>query len=133
MASSSPLRKAAIKIETMNALAPDAARPDAHVERCCPACGGSTFADRRLADFLHTHTCRSCGLILSTMSRRKPKLGQYANVDLRASLSSVAVLRQDQSSAILSFLRPYAAPGARILDIGCGFGSFLIQAREAGY
>src|SRR4030095_4652241 len=133
MASSSPLRKAAIKIETMNALAPDAARPDAHVERCCPACGGSGFADRRVADFLCTHTCRSCGLILSSMTRRKPKLGQYANVDLRAYLTSVGALRHEQSSTILAFLAPYGSAGARVLDVGCGFGSFLLRAREAGY
>src|SRR6266545_231942 len=133
MASSSPLRKPAIKSETMSALAADAARADTPVERSCPACGGSGFADRRVADFLYTHTCRSCGLILSSMARRKPKLGQYANVDLRAYLSSVGALRHEQSSKILAFLAPHLSPGARVLDVGCGFGSFLLHAREAGY
>jgi len=131
MASSSPPRTASINIETMSAL--PAPLSDVPVERRCPACGGSRFADRRIADFLDTHTCSSCGLILSSMTRRKPKLGQYANVDLRAYLTSVGALRHEQSSKILAFLAPYASPGARVLDVGCGFGSFLLHAREAGY
>jgi 2-polyprenyl-3-methyl-5-hydroxy-6-metoxy-1,4-benzoquinol methylase len=108
-------------------------RTDTRVERQCPACGGSGFADRRVADGLCTHTCQSCGLVLSSMSRRKPKMGQYANVDLRAYLMSVGALRHEQSSEILSFLGPHVHPGARVLDVGCGFGSFLLRAREAGY
>jgi 2-polyprenyl-3-methyl-5-hydroxy-6-metoxy-1,4-benzoquinol methylase len=67
------------------------------------------------------------------MTRRKPKLGQYANVDLRAYLTSVGALRHEQSSTILAFLAPYVSRGARVLDVGCGFGSFLLRAREAGY
>lgn len=99
----------------------------------CPGCGGSGFVDRRVADGLCTHTCQSCGLILSSLSRRKPKTGQYANVDLRAYLASVGALRHEQSSDILSFLRPHVDTGVRVLDVGCGFGSFLLRAREAGY
>ena len=108
-------------------------RTNPRLERRCPGCGGRSFADRRVAEHLSTHTCHSCGLILSSMSRRKPKLGQYANVDLRAYLSSVGALRHEQSSLILSFLRPHVRPGARVLDVGCGFGSFLKRAREGGY
>ena len=108
-------------------------RTDMRVERRCPACDGRRFFDRRVADHLYTHACRSCGLILSSMQRRKPKLGQYANVDLRAYLTSVGAVRYEQSSLILSFLRPHVRPGARVLDVGCGFGSFLLPARDAGY
>jgi 2-polyprenyl-3-methyl-5-hydroxy-6-metoxy-1,4-benzoquinol methylase len=112
---------------------PDTGRSGTNAERHCPACGGDSFTDRSVADELRTHTCRSCGLILGSTFRRKPKVGQYANVDLRAYLSSVGALRHVQSSEILSFLRPHVRPGARILDVGCGFGSFLIRARDAGF
>jgi 2-polyprenyl-3-methyl-5-hydroxy-6-metoxy-1,4-benzoquinol methylase len=67
------------------------------------------------------------------MTRRRAKLGQYENVDLRAYMTSVGALRDEQSSKILSFLRPYAREGARVLDVGCGYGSFLQRARRAGY
>ena len=99
----------------------------------CPGCGGGDFVERHVADFLHTRTCRSCGLILGSTSRHKPKLGQYANVDLRAYNGSVGVLRHEQSAEIIDFLRPHVPPGARVLDVGCGFGGFLIRARDAGY
>jgi 2-polyprenyl-3-methyl-5-hydroxy-6-metoxy-1,4-benzoquinol methylase len=111
----------------------EAGRTDTHVERQCPACGGRDFEDRRVAEGLITHTCQTCGLILSSLSRRKPKVGQYANVDLHAYLTSVGALRHAQSSDIVSFLRPHIHRGARVLDVGCGFGSFLLRAQEAGY
>jgi 2-polyprenyl-3-methyl-5-hydroxy-6-metoxy-1,4-benzoquinol methylase len=102
------------------------------VERTCPGCGGIRFRDTRIVDELCTHTCVSCGLIVSSIVRRRPKVGQYANVDLRAYLTSVGALRNEQSAALLSWLRPHVRSGMRVLDVGCGFGSFLAGAREIG-
>ena len=106
---------------------------DVGVERECPACGGRDFRDWHIAQGLSMHTCRSCGLILSSLLRRYAKMGQYENVDLPAYMSSVGAVRDEQSLKILSIVRPYARQGARVLDIGCGFGSFLQRARQAGY
>ena len=106
---------------------------DDGVERECPACGGRDFRDWHIAHGLSMHTCRSCGLILSSLLRRYAKLGQYENVNLPAYMSSVGAVRDEQSLKILSIVRPYARQGARVLDIGCGFGSFLQRARQAGY
>ena len=39
----------------------------------------------------------------------------------------------EQSIKILSVGVRHARQGARVLDIGCGFGSFLQRARETGY
>src|SRR4030095_16759632 len=89
--------------------------------------------DVQIAHGLSMHTCQSCGLILSSLLRRYAKLGQYENVNLPAYMSSVGALRDEQSSKILSFVRPYARQGARVLDIGCGFGSFLQRARQGGH
>jgi len=100
--------------------------------RECPGCGAARFDDALLIDGLSTHTCRACGLILSSIVRRTPKVGQYANVDLRAYLRSVGAVRDEQSTAILSWLRPHLRPAARVLDVGCGFGSFLKRARDMG-
>jgi SAM-dependent methyltransferase len=71
--------------------------------------------------------------MLSSMTRRKPKVGQYANVDLRAYLASVGALRHEQSADIVSFVQPFVPAGSRVLDIGCGFGSFLMRAQKADY
>jgi 2-polyprenyl-3-methyl-5-hydroxy-6-metoxy-1,4-benzoquinol methylase len=106
---------------------------DVGVERECPACGGRRFRDWHIAHGLSMHTCQSCGLILSSLLRRYAKMGQYENVDLPAYMSSVGAVRDEQSLKILSIVRPHAREGARVLDIGCGFGSFLQRARQAGY
>jgi 2-polyprenyl-3-methyl-5-hydroxy-6-metoxy-1,4-benzoquinol methylase len=117
----------------MSTLAADAGHIQPEAARWCPACGDTRFRDRTITDGLSTHTCRTCGLVLSSMTRRRPALGQYENVDLRAYLTSVGALRDEQSASILSLLAPHVRPGARVLDVGCGFGSFLIRARQSGY
>src|SRR5262245_15997879 len=104
---------------------------DVGVERECPACGGRGFRDWHIAHGLSMHTCRSCGLILSSLLRRYAKMGQYENVDLPAYMSSVGAVRDEQSLKILSIVRPYARQGARVLGNRCGSGAVWQSARQA--
>ena len=72
--------------------------------------------------------------MLSSMTRRKPKVGQYANVDLRAYLASVGALRDEQSADIISFVQNRLSLQVR----GCwtlvaGLARSSMRARKAGY
>ena len=59
-------------------------------------------------------------------SVRERRSARLSHLGRRASRR--AVVRHPVISCARTFL-----PGARVLDVGCGFGSFLIRAREAGY
>ncbi|MDP9231298.1 MAG: class I SAM-dependent methyltransferase, partial [Actinomycetota bacterium] len=42
-------------------------------------------------------------------------------------------VRQRQAVQILSLVRRHVPPGSRLLDVGCSFGFFLLEARKAGF
>jgi 2-polyprenyl-3-methyl-5-hydroxy-6-metoxy-1,4-benzoquinol methylase len=103
------------------------------VEATCPACGGGAFLDREVLPGLTTHTCVECTLILSTIERSDDPVPEFALVDEDAYLGSVGAVRRTQAGEILSLLRPYVSAGAALLDVGCSFGFFLLEARKAGF
>jgi 2-polyprenyl-3-methyl-5-hydroxy-6-metoxy-1,4-benzoquinol methylase len=102
-------------------------------ERACPACGEGTFRDRDVLPGLTTHTCTDCGLILSTIDRADDPVPEFALVDEPAYLRSVGAVRRRQAGEILSLLRPLVPTGATLLDVGCSFGFFLLEARRVGF
>jgi SAM-dependent methyltransferase len=102
-------------------------------ERTCPACGGADFQDRDVLPGLTTHTCTGCGLILSTIESGHDPVSEFALVDEGAYLSSVGAVRRRQAGEILSLLGPHVSAGAALLDVGCSFGFFLLEARKAGF
>lgn len=101
--------------------------------RTCPACGGRRFRDRDVLPGLTTRTCAACGLILSTIERTGEAVSEFALVDEESYLRSVGEVRRRQAAQILSLLQPHVTPGTRVLDVGCSFGFFLLEARLAGF
>jgi trans-aconitate methyltransferase len=99
----------------------------------CSACGGSAFTDRRILTDLRTRTCVSCGLIFSAIERSGPAVPEFALVDQDAYLRSVGETRRVQATRILEALTRHVPRGARLVDVGCSFGFFLLAARRAGF
>jgi 2-polyprenyl-3-methyl-5-hydroxy-6-metoxy-1,4-benzoquinol methylase len=102
-------------------------------QRVCPACGGARFRDRHVLPELTTHTCADCALVISTIERSGETVSEFALVDEAAYRRSVGEVRRRQSVDILSALRPHVSVGATLLDVGCSFGFFLLEARRAGF
>jgi 2-polyprenyl-3-methyl-5-hydroxy-6-metoxy-1,4-benzoquinol methylase len=103
------------------------------VRLLCPACGGAAFTLRDVLPDIRTRTCDSCRLIFSTIHRTGPAVPEFALVDEEAYLRSVGESRRRQAEQILASLIRHVRPGARLLDVGCSFGFFLLAARRAGF
>lgn len=99
----------------------------------CVACGETAFVDRRILPDLVTRTCTRCGLISSSIDRTGPGVPEFALVDEVAYLRSVGATRRRQAAPILEWLTKQFNPGAKLLDVGCSFGFFLLEAKRAGF
>jgi hypothetical protein len=126
---------------------PERVPPDPHSDRVpvsasstsipapprCSGCGRSVFIDRRILTDLRTRTCVSCGLIFSAIERSGPAVPEFALVDQDAYMRSVGETRRLQATRILETLTRHVPPGAKLLDVGCSFGFFLLASRRAGF
>lgn len=99
----------------------------------CVACGETAFVDRRILPDLATRTCTRCGLISSSIDRTGLGVAEFALVDEDKYLRSVGATRRRQAAPILEWLTERFDPGAKLLDVGCSFGFFLLEAKRAGF
>ena len=101
--------------------------------RVCPVCDGTQFKRRRLLPNLAVDLCLSCGLRISDMVRTKRV--SYAHIDDDAYMQSIGHVRQEQAKAVVGAVvgNGSAGAGRTWLDIGCGFGFVLDEARRAGF
>jgi 2-polyprenyl-3-methyl-5-hydroxy-6-metoxy-1,4-benzoquinol methylase len=97
----------------------------------CPACGTSQPARRaRLGSGEALLRCDACGHHFSTQTRSESKV---AYNDHYSGFREDPVFSQAVREFIDASLRPRLPAGAKLLDLGCGNGEFMVAAAAAGY
>lgn len=95
----------------------------------CPVCDGVRFATSS-AGGLSVRRCLGCSVLLGDFAAENRT--SYASIDAAAYAQSIGLVRRAQGKAIVDTVRAYAASG-EWLDVGCGYGHLLEEARAAGY
>ena len=111
-------------------------------ETRCPGCGHSPGRSHRILLRLPHRTfrrCGLCGLVYQILHRPVTQdygeeyfFEHYARQYGRSYLEDFPHLRTLARDR-LRILGGLLSPGACLLDIGCAYGAFLLEAREAGY
>ena len=96
----------------------------------CPACGAAGRRVRPVLAALTVVTCTGCGFLRSEI--RENGAISYAEVDDAAYEAAIGTLRRRQVIDVLRFAMPHARRG-EWLDVGCGPGYLLTEARGAGF
>jgi len=115
------------------------------VERC-PVCGSKAFADRLRFPNMTIMTCQGCGLAFQNPQPSDDELTEIyspnyfigSGADRRLTVQFDVVKRgtaRMQLSRIASYLSRLgrASRGGKLIEIGCGHGNFLIEAKSQGY
>jgi 2-polyprenyl-3-methyl-5-hydroxy-6-metoxy-1,4-benzoquinol methylase len=121
-------------------------------EANCPTCGKATQS-RLLFQRTDGHGirhCRGCGLIFVSPRLRPGRLAAiyerenpardtlledftYERWQRDPALNHRATTSYKVKSMLLDLVGQYLAPGARLLDVGCGFGLTVLEATHRGY
>ena len=99
----------------------------------CPACDSTVFKASRVLPTVSFRRCLECGLLISTIEPVEPAAAEYSRVVEDRYARGLLAVRDRQSSELLGIIRRHNPAAETLVDVGCGFGSFLIPARAAGY
>src|SRR5574341_1323328 len=101
--------------------------------KTCPVCGIKDFKVKQLLLDINVETCTGCGFLISKINRVKPVHTEFSRIDENAYGLSVGQVRERQAGEILRIVKKYASHRGDWIDIGCGFGYLLSEAKRAGY
>jgi SAM-dependent methyltransferase len=97
----------------------------------CAACGAAAFPHRDV-DGIAIFRCRGCAT--RTLSPDYVPRAPVERLDEQSRVAALADLRADSARRVLARLAQLGpGPGARLLDVGCSYGWFLVEARRAGF
>lgn len=110
----------------------------------CPLCAGTVLeciAHRdRHGGHLLTDVCLGCGHVFTNPQPTQAELDDYYTRAYRTDYKKVAAPKLKhvyraglRASERLERLRPYAPPGAAVLDVGAGGGEFVYLLSSRGY
>ena len=112
--------------------------PREHERVACPACGGqSATRVRQSADIVQCHACETVYLRTRLTRAAMQKLYQsYADEGSHMALpKSLAEAERSglKRDYFLKEILQYVQPGGGFMDVGCGWGAFLLNARSHGF
>lgn len=106
----------------------------------CPVClrsNATRFAFERGGNFIYS--CHSCGLEFQFPQPSEERLAAIYSSDYflgsqnAEALKNQRALKRATALLYLDVLAPLLKPNARLLEIGCGHGEFLVEAQSRGY
>jgi len=135
---------------TLHSAPPD--EPSAHQKAAgprlarCPVCGAASFTPRTTVQGVALEACNGCGLLVQNPQPSDDQLAAIygANYFIGSSENdrlaphfdlvkrATAALQLDDIAAYLRKLGPDAAHPS-LLEVGCGRGNMLLEARNRGY
>lgn len=113
----------------------------------CPVCGSKEWIKRYKIDSWTIEECKACGFAhIDPMPERVDRAECYSeekvvgrNVKQKNSLRKLSralkklwskATKRDKSAIFYNKLLRYLAPESKVLDVGCGDGSFIDKAKE---
>jgi 2-polyprenyl-3-methyl-5-hydroxy-6-metoxy-1,4-benzoquinol methylase len=105
------------------------------VEVACPLCGRDQPEERWRKQGLRVVRCRSCGLVYVNPRLSLAALERMYNAQTISRMQYYVQTAADDLPSFrrrLEWIERRRAPG-RLLDVGCGPGTFLALARERGW
>lgn len=99
----------------------------------CPACSNKQFKEEELIpNLLYKKTCLTCRLLISDI--KQPGQTGLEATNEEAYDRSINLVRQRQSVEVTSYVKQFTEPsGKDWLDVGCGVGNLLHEAKRAGF